>query len=410
MQQLPPIFLLFANVTVAGGILVYFQRFGLSHENFALALLSLAGLYGLFNAVRQSQGLGQYQILQKINLVQLSKRVVIRYLVWLGLIYSAWLFFHLEPFYAGEAFRINRILFSQLLNIYLWVGLPYFAITLLVRHSSTEDYYDPAIRFVFILKHLLLSPTPNTLRRVFRKRYNVKVVLNLFMRLYFIPVMVVQVYANIYYSVELAGNRFQQYDFMVFMFWLAYFLFLMDVCNACVSYLFESRWLENRSRSIDLTAGGWLVCLMCYEPLNRLTDAMFVFSPMAATNTSADLVLNNVTFLYIVKTIEIIFLSAHVCCNLSLGPSVANITLKKLQTRGPYALIRHPGTTTKLSLWLMQAVFYRKFWTLKFIFGYCGWALIYYLRTVTEERHLKHFAEYREYMKKVKYRFFPGLF
>jgi protein-S-isoprenylcysteine O-methyltransferase Ste14 len=38
------------------------------------------------------------------------------------------------------------------------------------------------------------------------------------------------------------------------------------------------------------------------------------------------------------------------------------------------------------------------------------WAAIYVGRALTEERHLKKYAEYREYMKKVKYRFFPWLF
>ncbi len=35
------------------------------------------------------------------------------------------------------------------------------------------------------------------------------------------------------------------------------------------------------------------------------------------------------------------------------------------------------------------------------------WNLLYILRAITEERHLGKFEEYREYIKKVKYRFIP---
>ncbi len=99
----------------------------------------------------------------------------------------------------------------------------------------------------------------------------------------------------------------------------------------------------------------------------------------------------------------------HIYSDISLGPSVANITLKKLQTRGMYGIIRHPGAATKLLYWLLQSVFYRQFWTAKFLFGYLGWGLLYVLRALTEERHLSKFAEYRAYRKKVKYRFIPGI-
>ena len=43
------------------------------------------------------------------------------------------------------------------------------------------------------------------------------------------------------------------------------------------------------------------------------------------------------------------------------------------------------------------------------ILGHLAWNVIYVLRALTEERHLRHYAEYREYMQRVKYRFIPGL-
>ncbi len=111
-----------------------------------------------------------------------------------------------------------------------------------------------------------------------------------------------------------------------------------------------------------------------------------------------------------IKIIETLILSAHVYADISLGPSVANITLKKLQTKGMYSIVRHPGTVCKLCFWLVQSVFYKGFWSVKYIFGYSMWAMIYVLRAITEERHLKKFYEYRDYMKRVRFRFIPFVF
>jgi protein-S-isoprenylcysteine O-methyltransferase Ste14 len=141
-----------------------------------------------------------------------------------------------------------------------------------------------------------------------------------------------------------------------------------------------------------------------------VTGSLFAFAPYIATNQIEDLIFSGPGLFYVAKIVEILLLTAHIYSDVSLGPSGANITLKKLQTRGPYGLIRHPGTTTKLLLWLIQAIIYKKFWTAKIIIGYIGWGTVYVLRAFTEERHLKKFAKYREYCKKVKHRFFPGLF
>ena len=41
------------------------------------------------------------------------------------------------------------------------------------------------------------------------------------------------------------------------------------------------------------------------------------------------------------------------------------------------------------------------------ILGILAWVYIYYLRAVTEERHLIKDEEYKKYVEKVKYRFIP---
>ena len=45
-----------------------------------------------------------------------------------------------------------------------------------------------------------------------------------------------------------------------------------------------------------------------------------------------------------------------------------------------------------------------------FLLGLFAWILIFYLRAITEERHLLKDSEYQKYTEEVKYRFIPNLF
>lgn len=421
-KALSPHLYVWSSVGITGCSLYIFHQLGLN-ENFAfLPVLFLGVVYALLYFVRQCRNQtsdqSHFSIDNNIDLNSLLKRSIIRYLVWLAIIITGYQFYLLTPPYNTVSYRATPQLFENFLYWYLWLGIPYFALTLTFKSSRIEDYYDPAIRFLHIgkqiAKQLLLRLSGETSQRpvfhVLKKQYNRKIFLNLVMRAYFIPVMIIQVIPTTLTALKTLVQELHNYQLITLILMFSAILWLIDVLNAVVAYCMESRWLENRSRSIDLTIGGWVVCLSCYAPINNITGSIFAFAPFAAGNQIDDLVFNSIGFFYAAKIIEMLALTAHIYSDVSLGPSTANITLKKIQTRGPYGLIRHPGTTTKLLLWLTQSFIYKKFWTAKFIIGYLGWGTIYVLRAFTEERHLKKFAEYRGYAKKVKHRFFPGLF
>jgi len=409
----PHIYIL-STFSVVAATLLLFEKYSFREEYFYIPILALAVVYGIINFIRQGQGLSEFSIATKINLSTLFKKATARFVVWLIFIYLACVFFDFVPYYSSNNYRPNRIFFDYFLNIYLIVGLPYFILTGIFKASRVEDYYDPAIRVIHMFKQFMLralrGDNASSIFRVFRKRYNRKVLLNFVMRTYFIPVMVIQVYNNIALSMLYTSTEFSTPQFLIVLYWLTTALWLADVLNASLSYCIESRWIENRTRSIDLTLGGWTVCLFCYAPLNLATGYVFPFAPNIVTDNPGQLVYNNLTFLYTIKIVELIVLMAHIYTDVSLGPSVANITLKKLQTKGFYGIIRHPGTTFKLLFWLIQSCFYKSFWSMKYIFGYSMWFIIYILRALTEERHLNQHEEYQEYKKKVKYRFIPRIF
>lgn len=402
-----------ATLGTALAFFALFMQWGFQPDYFFAPILALAAVYGLINLAHQRKGLSDFRIDAKPDFARLLKRALVRYLVWLPIFYIAAHAYRMVPYYNSPAAQPVLYFFDVMLKLYLVGGLPYFLLTLIFKSSRVEDYYDPAVRIIHMLRQTLYRPFLNNGRlsplRVLKKRYNRKVLLNLVMRAYFIPIMVHQVYVNMNQAVSIATNRFNDYNFLSVLLWLTAILWLCDVINASVAYSIESRWLENRTRSIDLTLTGWAVCLFCYYPLNNVTGSLFPFAYSIVNSNPGSLLVPELGFLYAVKILELSLLVLHIYIDVSLGTSVANISLKKLQTTGPYGVVRHPGTTTKLAFWFLISACYAAFWSWPIILGQLAWSTLYVARAFTEERHLRQHEEYREYMKKVRYRFIPGL-
>ena len=92
---------------------------------------------------------------------------------------------------------------------------------------------------------------------------------------------------------------------------------------------------------------------------------------------------------------------------MAFGLRFSNLTHRGIITRGPYAWVRHPAYIAKNIAW----------WTMS-IQGFSGplqflflalWNVVYYVRAVTEERHLGQDPDYRAYCRHVKYKFIPGV-
>lgn len=387
-----------------------FIHWGYHDRLFFLPIFVVAALWATVLFARQCNGLSAFSINYQDSWLKLFARAIPRFLVWLCLLGIGILFYTTHSYYMGYT-KSNEFL-AIFFNIFAICGIPYFLITLKLKASRIEDFYDPAVRIIHIGKQLLLAMLQRQYRHrarlVMRNRCNRKVLLNLIMRTYFLPVMVSQVYGG-YSSVVRMANEGGLGSLLGFLTWLVAMLWLTDALCASVGYCLESRWTESRSRSIDMTSGGWLICLCCYAPLNEVTGTVFPFAPSVVTGQTTDLLIHGEVFWLALKLLETVLLGALVYSDLSLGPSGVNITLKKIQSTGPYALVRHPATVCKLSFWWIQSIFYVSFWQWHIILGQIMWNVIYILRALSEERHLKQYAEYREYMLRVRYRFIPGL-
>lgn len=197
-----------------------------------------------------------------------------------------------------------------------------------------------------------------------------------------------------------------------FGYWFALQVILfVDVAIFTVGYLVETRRLGNEIRSVDPTLLGWAAALACYPPFNHYTSmvlgAQHADFPQFS-DTTVHLVLNGLL---------LALMAVYAAASVALGLKASNLTHRGIVARGPYALVRHPAYTCKNMAWWIGAVplisqaFARgPAEGLLSLASVLGWTMLYVLRAVTEEDHLRRVdGEYAAYAARVRYRFVPGL-
>jgi len=180
-------------------------------------------------------------------------------------------------------------------------------------------------------------------------------------------------------------------------------LFFIDTVFFSFGYLFEANFLKNKIKSVDTTYFGWIVTLMCYPPF---TDAFSRFSPW---HTNDMVFFYNDSLTFILRIVVVLLLIIYVGATVSLGTKCSNLTNRGIVTKGLYKFVRHPAYISKVLMWwiITFPVFENN---LLAILSMLFWTFIYYLRAMTEERHLLKDKDYQVYCDKVKYRFIPSIY
>lgn len=195
-------------------------------------------------------------------------------------------------------------------------------------------------------------------------------------------------------------------------FWFLFQLILfVDVLVFTVGYLVEIPSLKNEIRSVDPTLLGWMAALMCYPPFNTITGAI-LGSPVSDFPKFED-PLAHLGLNFALLVLMTIYASASV----ALGFKASNLTHRGIVARGPYALVRHPAYVCKnLAWWIGAGPLVTKAFALSWFSGVSAvasviaWSMVYVLRALTEEDHLRSVdGEYAAYAAKVRYRFIPGI-
>lgn len=93
---------------------------------------------------------------------------------------------------------------------------------------------------------------------------------------------------------------------------------------------------------------------------------------------------------------------------LNLGKSFGIlISLREVKSRGIYGVVRHPMYLSDI---LVRVGYILKNSCTQNVILFGASILCYVYRAILEEKFLGQFPEYQEYMKRVRYRFIPGIF
>jgi len=188
-------------------------------------------------------------------------------------------------------------------------------------------------------------------------------------------------------------------------------LILIDVFIFTIGYLVESPRLGNEIRSVDPTLLGWAAALVCYAPFNVVVGTLL--GPPGSDMPR----FGDATVHFSLNALMLALMAFYTWASVALGFKASNLTHRGIVARGPYRLIRHPAYTCKNMAWwigsipIVSAAFDQSSWQgIQALASVIGWTMLYVLRAVTEEDHLRGVdGDYAAYAAKVRYRFIPGI-
>lgn len=311
-------------------------------------------------------------------------------------------------------------------SVYIWAGLPYVLLTRAFKHDPDADGKDFST-LVYKVGTFLLSfiLSKKDWRTPFTEGHK-KAVRALLVKLFFTPLMTVffvdqfpHLVSNVGYVFNsipdlIASGNYSHKRFNNDLFNISIALiFSVDVALAWVGYVVSSRWVDNQTQSAEPTTLGWMVCLICYPPFQ-----MFLGLYFPAPAEREVLRFDHQWIITITTTLMLLSYVVYMSATMWFGVRFSNLTNRGIIRTGPFALVRHPAYASKNFAWwcvMFPAILFNAVHTGVHIaiiqtLGLLTMTFVYYLRAITEERHLSADPQYVEYCKQVKYRFIPKVF
>jgi protein-S-isoprenylcysteine O-methyltransferase Ste14 len=295
-----------------------------------------------------------------------------------------------------------------------------YSLAVLVYHLVASDLgLTKSLRFFRVIGAFLRSPAA-MLRQGLEREDRVALLTTL-LKGYFGPMMAMSLMffcagalghgASVVASMRAGDGVFTLLDQHGFRMLMQAILFV-DVFFFTVGYLVESPRLGNQIRSVDPTLLGWAAAMACYPPFNTVTSAILGF-------TATDFPRFDDPTVHLALNIALLVLMGiYASASAALGLKASNLTHRGIVSHGPYAVIRHPAYTCKNMAWwigsmpLISLSFSQSFFAgLLAVATVIGWSMLYVLRALTEEDHLRSVdGDYAAYAAKVRYRFIPGVY
>ena len=189
---------------------------------------------------------------------------------------------------------------------------------------------------------------------------------------------------------------------------LLHLIMFVDVLFFTIGYCVEHPALGNEIRSVEPTVLGWMVTLLCYPPFNQFTDTMLGWYSKEYPEVDS-LWLQSLLAAGILTSMTI-----YAWASVALNLKASNLTHRGIVAHGPYAFVRHPAYVAKNIAWwigalpVLGAALQDSLQELvRALASLSAWSFLYYLRAVTEERHLSRDPAYLDYCRRVPDRFIP---
>lgn len=351
------------------------------------------------------------------------------WLLYLALLGAALLFFRTAGEYGyrqnNQYYQVWFRFLELAWTAYLWGGLPYVLVTRAVKYDAIADRRDFSALTARVLQ-FLISWLPGL--KQYRPRFgelDKKAARALLVKLFFTPLMTVfftdqfpHLANNIGFVLAglpkiILGGEYTHTQFNTDLFNISIALiFSIDVALAWCGYTISSRWVDNQTITAEPTMLGWLVCIACYPPFQRFLGLYY-----SAPGERAVLQFSNQWLITLFTVMMVLSYFVYMSATLWFGVRFSNLTNRGIIRKGPYALIRHPAYASKNFAWwcvMFPAIVYNAVHTglgtaVIQILGLIFMTWFYYLRAITEERHLGMDPYYQAYCRQVRYRFIPGV-
>lgn len=188
-------------------------------------------------------------------------------------------------------------------------------------------------------------------------------------------------------------------DFPTFYDYLHNLLFSIDLLYVSAGYMLTLKIFDSHIRTTEPSLFGWVVALHCYQPFWSLFSNSYISYDDGYFwgNMLAD----HYELYKIYGTIILLLITIYVLSTVVFGIRFSNLTNRGIITNGPYRLMKHLAYISKnLSWWLISVPFISSAGigvALRHCLLLLILNLIYYLRAITEERHLSLDPKYVEY-------------
>ncbi len=336
-------------------------------------------------------------------------------------IWTSILIFHSNRYYVGFLSHKTQSFLISLGLFYTIVGLPFHLLIPkrfvaeskgFLLYKALAKSFRLFYRYNLNRKNFSAGPESNPTKLNLEEK---NILLFSLVKFFFLPMMINFLISNLtdmnsaYGHWRDSGHLFSVYGFNDFIYpLLISFFLLIDTGFFLFGYSVEAKFLKNKVRSVEPTFLGWFVALICYPPFNGILGNYIEWYQNdyrtlgSATNTAA------------LRVFALIFWLIYISASVALGAKCSNLTNRGIVSRGPYAIIRHPAYIAKNIAWwttVIPLLFHTTFVQSLIVVSCTSvWTYIYFMRAVTEERHLMLDPDYREYCKKVPYRFIPHLY